>query len=1133
MALAEIAVRRGWVTREQIVDAMREQGSADPPRALADILLERGWLTRPQLREVMDEVSERVERARAKETITLTCPVCQSVYRVPAKAGGKYRCKSCWETLVDASAVPRAEETTVAPAGQATEPPGAKAGSQETKVDQGGDSDSLRAEIERVLRELDQTASSTEEKAKGETGEETETGGGIWVLPETSMAAPEEAPVGRFEEPSEPHPPPAGPPRQEETAVPLAEKPVEDPLLAEVARAEKDRQNVVGKFVLLELVGQGAMGDVWRAYDREGKRQVALKLLKGADADDVRRLQREAEIGKVLRHPNIVETYEIGDADGRPYLAMQYVDGVNLRTKILGIRQALQAISQVCRALQAAHSQGIVHRDIKPGNLIMDRDGKVFITDLGIARPMSTTLRLKRAGEGLYGTPGFMSPEQAMGRQQDVDAKSDIFSIGATLYFLLTGTDPFPAADSLGMIKKIIDEEPVPPRKVRPEIPAEVEKIVLKALRKDRAKRYPTAADMAADIDRWLAGAGETQVGIPAAVVDEPRPSGRGKWVAMAAALVVAVVGAGIGLGVIGIPRKPGNGTTGPKGDGVGPVVDPGEQARRRLEQDQQKLQDRVDRAESDAASGSGTQEERKRILEDLWKEASAQTKAAESLGPEFAQPAFELLGRIAFLRGEAEEAYRHFSSAILLRGTPGLLRRRASISFREVQRQVRSLGVPAVPRLWAERTKSDLGAIRTGLTKEERAHLHLLDGRWQEAMAIASSPEESESGFGPGPRQALIADCLFLGGAFQEAAIAYGRARELVPGDDTLLLGEVSARIALGSTAADAISSSRELEKAQDVLDAFRKRNPAHTAAGYFQTRISAERLIWKIRADAASPEELSRAETDLRAAIAKPAEIDHVSSLRFLLLRLEAEQAIRMPPDMQNERVEQILAGIIRDPNDPAFTIDPIAFAVSLWSRVAEIHRARNHRAEEHKALQAAVPFLDVLVAARGAIEDYRRSGTNFLRQAEIYEEEKLPEGTTWAAKIAAAKFKEALARKADQDDVKFLLADALMLLARSRQESMFCEDAAQVYKSMLSGPSAARALEGRGDAYYLNARILLKKGEKHPGYARQAIRDWEESKRIDPAGASRIDQKIQEGKRLQEQLEPARVPIPLPPE
>ncbi len=258
------------------------------------------------------------------------------------------------------------------------------------------------------------------------------------------------------------------------------------------------------------VLGRGGMGIVFRARHVRLKRRVALKmLLAGAYAapHERARFQREAEAVAGLRHPNIVQVYDVGDCDGRPYFTMEYVEGGSLAHRLAGApqpaRQAAQLVATLAAAVHAAHARGIVHRDLKPANVLLAEDGTPMVTDFGLARRQDDGAGLTHTGEAL-GTPSYMAPEQARGRPDTVGPATDIYGLGAILYELLTGRPPFRAATAAETVHQVISQEPAPPSRLNDQVPHDLETICLKCLDKEPSRRYGTAAELADDLLRYL-----------------------------------------------------------------------------------------------------------------------------------------------------------------------------------------------------------------------------------------------------------------------------------------------------------------------------------------------------------------------------------------------------------------------------------------------------------------------------------------------------------------------------------------------------------------------------------------------------------------------------------------------------
>ena len=260
-----------------------------------------------------------------------------------------------------------------------------------------------------------------------------------------------------------------------------------------------------GKYVRTEKLGAGGMGEVWKALDTELNRWVALKFLKEEDPSSAARFQREARTAAGLSHPGIAAIHEVGVVDGRHFIAMQHVQGRTLSGFPRQDRRLLvRLFRDAARALDHAHRHGVIHRDLKPDNLMVEEreDGwQVVILDFGLARPLEGGEKLSKSGE-VYGTAAYMSPEQARG--EHLDERADVYSLGASLYEVLTGRPPFRGANLLELLRKVATEEPNKPRKLNPRIHRDLETIVLKCLEKDRDRRYPNARELAEDLERFL-----------------------------------------------------------------------------------------------------------------------------------------------------------------------------------------------------------------------------------------------------------------------------------------------------------------------------------------------------------------------------------------------------------------------------------------------------------------------------------------------------------------------------------------------------------------------------------------------------------------------------------------------------
>ncbi len=256
-----------------------------------------------------------------------------------------------------------------------------------------------------------------------------------------------------------------------------------------------------GRFQILKDLGEGGLGRVVLALDTLRGERVALKLLKRGLPDDFLRFAREARLAKELSHPNIVPILDSGQVGDQPYIAMAYIDGPTIRDHSPAMAERLDVAISVARALGHAHRCGIVHLDVKPENVLVDKDGDARLTDFSLARHFGAETR-HITGEGMIaGTVYFMSPEQ-VGAQRDLGPQSDVFSLGATLYYYFTRTIPFPGSRAEEIFAKIERAEPAPPRSLDKTIPQPVEAVILCAMEKDPAKRYRDGTEMALDLQR-------------------------------------------------------------------------------------------------------------------------------------------------------------------------------------------------------------------------------------------------------------------------------------------------------------------------------------------------------------------------------------------------------------------------------------------------------------------------------------------------------------------------------------------------------------------------------------------------------------------------------------------------------
>jgi predicted Ser/Thr protein kinase len=322
------------------------------------------------------------------------------------------------------------------------------------------------------------------------------------------------------------------------------------------------------RYVLEELVGTGGMSSVYRAHDRLLERTVALKVLHqqyGNDEEYVERFRREARSVATLSHPNIVTVIDRGEHEGRQFIVFEYVEGENLKRLIerrgpAPVSTALELAMQIARGLSFAHQQGLIHRDVKPQNVLMNGDGQAKVTDFGIARSLDVKHGMTQTGTVL-GTSDYIAPEQAQG--QRVDEHTDVYSLGVVLYEMLLNEVPFPGENFVAVAMRHINEEPPSIRDKRPDVPVRVEAAVHRAMAKDPQARFQTMAEFCQELEACLEEEQGTQVIAPVVAGRASRPRRRGMSPWPLILVLLALIATGAVVAYLVVHGAPNWGTTG------------------------------------------------------------------------------------------------------------------------------------------------------------------------------------------------------------------------------------------------------------------------------------------------------------------------------------------------------------------------------------------------------------------------------------------------------------------------------------------------------------------------------------------------------------------------------------------
>jgi len=324
-----------------------------------------------------------------------------------------------------------------------------------------------------------------------------------------------------------------------------------DDIPAEALPFDVDPGRQLNQYLLVKQIGKGGMGTVWKAWDRKLTRWVAIKFLVATEEEDIARFQREAKLAARLRHPNIAPIYEVGEEPARQagqtprhYLAMEYIDGQSMSSAAtnLPMNVLLEIFLKITQGIEAAHKAGVVHRDLKPQNIMLTSDGWPYVMDFGLAKALQTESSISVSG-AVMGTPAYMPPEQAQGELDKVDAQSDVYSLGATIYAVLCKKQPFAGKNPMEVLMKVCKDDPPSPRSINPQIPESIEAIILKAMSKEKADRYASASALGEDLKRYLSDEEVTARG-PTSLQLAARKMRRNVW-PVVCALLLAVLAAG------------------------------------------------------------------------------------------------------------------------------------------------------------------------------------------------------------------------------------------------------------------------------------------------------------------------------------------------------------------------------------------------------------------------------------------------------------------------------------------------------------------------------------------------------------------------------------------------------------